>query len=339
MAYTEVSNVIVPVDYGDYEAVLTETKSALAQSGAIQRNPEMDTKLAGGALLFHMPAWTDLDDSDANVSAGTAGSPITPTAITTLDEQAVRLARNRSWGRVDLAAILAGSDPMRFVADRFTSYWERELQRAFIASWTGVFADNTANDAADYTVDIKAAAYTAGVTDFNASAFIDAAFTAGDSADLITIVCVHSTVYARMLKNNLIDFVQDSSNALASSIPTFLGRRIVKFDGMPKSGAIYESWLFGEGSTQWGVTSSAPGHVPIEGYRLPLDANGGGSDALVSRVIWSLHPRGHKYAGTSPSGGPSNAATANNLGAAASWDRVAPSRKHVRAARLITREA
>jgi hypothetical protein len=108
-----------------------------------------------------------------------------------------------------------------------------------------VFADNDANDAGDYTVNISGAAYTAGVTDFSAEAFIEAVHTMGDSESDLGIVVMHSPVYARAKKGNLIDFVQDSINGLAVQIPTFLGRRLVVDDGVPFAGTIYDTLIFG----------------------------------------------------------------------------------------------
>ena len=51
-----------------------------------------------------------------------------------------------------------------------------------------------------------------------------------------------------------------------------------------------------------------------------------------------MHPVGHAYVGTAPKGGPSNAATTNNLADAASWQRAFTERKQIKVARLITRE-
>jgi len=79
--------------------------------------------------------------------------------------------------------------------------------------------------------------------------------------------------------------------------------------------------------------------VPTEVDRVPAAGDGGGQDVLHNRVEWTLHPTGHAYIGTAPNGGPSNAATANNLAAAASWSRVWSERKQIKIARLITREA
>ena len=60
---------------------------------------------------------------------------------------------------------------------------------------------------------------------------------------------------------------------------------------------------------------------------------------MYDRVQWCLHPVGHAYVGTSPSGGPTNAATTNNLAAATSWQRAFTERKQIKVARLITRES
>ena len=79
--------------------------------------------------------------------------------------------------------------------------------------------------------------------------------------------------------------------------------------------------------------------IPTFVEHIPGAGNGNGQDVLYNRNIWCIHPVGHAYVGTAPNGGPSNAATANNLAAAGSWNRVFSERKQIKFARLITREA
>lgn len=336
MAYTQVADAIVPAVFTAYMQAITEVKSNFVRSGVLVRDPRLDALLVGGGKTFDMPFWNDLADVDANVSIGAAGTPAVPINITSHREIGVRLSRNQAWGSADLVSALAGDDPQRAIAERVAPYWVRQSQFALIATARGVFADNDANDAGDYTVNISGTAYVAGVTDFSAEAFIDAVHTMGDSEQDLGIVVMHSVVYARAKKNNLIDFVQESANGLAVQVPTFLGRRVIVDDGVPFTGTIFDTLIFGAGAFRWGVGSAK---VPVETYRLPLDANGGGTEALVTRVEWIIHPMGHAYAGVAPDGGPSNANTANNLAAAASWDRRKPQRKMVKIARLRTREA
>jgi hypothetical protein len=333
----QVSDVIVPSVYAAYLQRFTEQKSQLVQSGALARDGLLDGQLAGGGMSFNYPRWRELADTAANVSSGSTGSPITPLGITTDDEIAVRVSRNQGWGAVDLAEALAGDDPMRAIAARVAPYWTRRLQDMVLAILKGVFADNVANDSSDMTWDISGSAYSAGVTDFSAQAFIDCLNTIGDSEADLGVVVMHSMVYNRARKNNLIDFIPDSQNPAAAQIPIFLGRQVLVDDGMPVTSNVYTTYLCGRGALRLGAGTPK---VPLESMRQPLDANGGGSEYLVSRVEWCVHPLGMKFAGSiSNGGGPTDAATSNNFGAAGSWDRVAPERKMVKMAQLITREA
>jgi hypothetical protein len=78
--------------------------------------------------------------------------------------------------------------------------------------------------------------------------------------------------------------------------------------------------------------------VPTEVWRDPAAGNGSGQEVLHSRIELCLHPVGHAYVGTPANGGPSNAATTNNLAHQDSWKRVFPERKQIKIARLKTRE-
>lgn len=346
MAYTVLADVIVPSVFAPYVQQMTEEKSALVQSGAVVRSEVLDDFLAGGGKTFDVPSWQDLGNVDDNVSTDAQGSSITPENIDSSQETAVRLNRNQSWGAPNLLANVAGSDPMDVAANRVAGYWIRRLQAILIAMQSGINKDNGTNDSGDYAIDIAGASFSDGVTNFSAEAFVDAANTLGDSEEDTRVVFMHSVVKGRMQKNNLIDFIPDSEGRVR--IPTFQGRIVVVDDTMPSGTSVvradgtagvagmYETWLFGPGQIQWGVGTHKR---PIELDSQPLAGDGGGVETLSSRVVWSLHSTGHRYIGTAPTGGPSNAASANNLNIATSWDRVYPERKQIKFARLITRES
>ena len=156
----------------------------------------------------------------------------------------------------------------------------------------------------------------------------------GDSMEGLVAVMVHSVVFNRMQKNNLIDFIPDARGEI--QIPTFLGREVIVDDGMPNATSIYDTWLFGLGAAQLGVGSPKDA---TETERKPSAGNGGGQEILHSRQEWSMHPVGHAYTGTAANGGPGNGAGANDLQNAGSWNRVYPERKQIKFARLVTREA
>jgi hypothetical protein len=351
---TQISDLVIPEIFASYIQQLTEQKARVVQSGAMELNGMFSGLLAGGGKTFNIPSQRDLDNDDENVSSddvadsiawtqlsGTAVGGNYPTlndsipAKTQADtEVGVRLSRNMSWSSADLAAALAGKDPLDGIMQRTGFYWLRRLQAAFIATMNGVIGDNTANDSADYTNNVSGASFVDGVTNFSAEAFLDASVTMGDSMEGLTMVMVHSVVYNRMQKNNLIDFIPDSEGRV--SIPTFLGREVIVDDGLPVTSNVYDTWLFGRGAVQFGAGSP---DVPVEVERKPSAGNGGGQEILYNRVEWLLHPTGHAYVGTAPKGGPGNSNASNNLAAAGSWNRVFPERKQIKFARLVTREA
>jgi hypothetical protein len=338
---TRIADVVVPEIFSPYVQQMTQEKSRLIRSGAIVLDAQLNSALAGGGLTFNEPSFKDLDNDAENVSTDDPATDSTPNKIGTATEIQVRLSRNNSWSSMDLSGDLAGADPVQAIANRVSDYWTRRQQAAFVATLNGVFADNAAAPTGtehvqnDMTFDVSGASYVDGVTNFSAEAFIDATATMGDSMEDLTMVMVHSIVYARMLKNNLIDFVSDSVNGNAVRIPTFLGREVIVDDGVPRSSGVFNTWLFGRGAVRGGMGSPK---VPTEVDRKPSAGNGGGQDILFNRTEWIIHPVGHAYAGTPPNGGPSNASTTNNLAHADSWKRVFSERKQIRIARLITRE-
>ncbi len=348
---TDLGDVIVPEVFAPYTQQLTEEKSALIQAGVVVRDAAADALMAGGGLTFNMPSFKDLDNDDDLVSSDDA-SDSSPNKIQTAQEIAVRLSRNSSWGTADLVSDLIGVDPAKAIANRVSDYWTRRLQSIAIATMMGVFADNSAAPTGgdthtedDLTNDVSGGGYVAGVTDFSAEGFIDTTTLLGDSGNSLTACLMHSVVYNRAVKNNLIDFVPDSQGN--PTVPTFLGRRVILDDGLPNpagagaaatASGIYHTWLVGGGIIRMGVGSAK---VPVEVAREAAANNGGGEEVLHMRKAWCLHPAGHAFIGslTGAPGGPSNATSSNNLAHADSWRRVFPQRKQIKIARFITRES
>lgn len=334
MAVTQIVDIIVPEIFTDYTQILTTERSAFIQSGVVETSPFFDNLLVGGGTTFNMPHFNDLDDTESNVSTDEdAGvNDMTPLKTGTGREISIRLSRNQGWSSADLAAALAGADPMESIASRVANYWIRQAQRIIIASIQGVIADNIANDSGDMVNDITAGGGAVTVVNlFSAEAFIDAIQTMGDAGEDLVAVAVHSVVFRRMQKNNLIDFIPDSNGVI--NIPTFLGRRVIVDDGLPvvANGPNFEysSYLFGAGSIASGVGQA---QVPTAVEREERAGKGGGIETLHNRVEWLYHPRGMQFidAGIAKTS-PTNA----ELAAAAQWNR-AFERKLVKLAELRT---
>lgn len=340
MAITKIVDIVKPEIFLPYLQQATETKSNLITSGVLVPDPQLDSFLDGGGLVFNSPSFKDLPDEDENISSDDETVLAVPGKIQTATEKQVRLSRNKSWSDMDLATALAGADPMAAVISRVDAYKRRRLQNAFIATVKGVFADNAAAPTGsehiinDLTVDISGSTFEDGVTNFSAEATIDAKVTMGDSMSELGLMLVHSVVFARMQKNNLIDFTPDSNGVY--NIASFNGMDVVIDDSMPAASGVFETWIFGRGAFRLG--QGVPS-VPLESIRVPAAGNGGGQDTLHHRWEWIIHPEGCAYVGTPPNGGPTNAATTNNLANAGSWARSFTERKQIHIARLITREA
>lgn len=348
---TQIADIIVPEIFTPQVVLRTEEKSRIIRSGVAVKDASLDALLGGGGLTFDIPSFKPLDNEDENISSDdiddtfkdTPWNALTnsrPKKIGSTTEIAVRLSRNQSWSTADLTTALGTKDPMEAIKELVSDYWALRQQAAFIATMKGVFADNAAAPAGtehvlnDMTNDVKGASFVDGITNFTAEAFLDAAVTMGDSMEALGLVLVHSIVYNRMQKNNLIDFIPDAINPNVN-VPTFLGRTVIVDDSMPRSAGVYESWMFGAGAVRLGMGTPK---VPTEVARYASAGNGGGQEVLHNRVEWMIHPNGHAYVGTTSKGGPSNAGTTNNLAAAGSWERRFPERKHIKIARLITRE-
>ena len=339
MAVVQLADVIVPEIFTPYVQNLTTEKSRLIASGALATDAAIGTLLAGAGLTFHVPNWRDLANDDPNIPNDDPASKSTPRKTGTFEQIAVRFQRNQSWSTMDLAAVLAGSDPMTSIGNRVAAYWTRQLQRHFVAVVQGVFRNNAlATDAFhvkdDMIHDISGSAYVAGVTDFSASAFLDAGLTMGDAQDELTLCMMNSIVYNRAQKNNLIDFIPDARGE--TNIPTFLGRTVVVDDMVPYANGVAETWLFANGAIR--MANGSP-KVPTETKRDPDAGNGGGQETLFNRIEMCLHPEGYSYVGTPAAGGPATGNVANGFGSAASWARVYPERKQIKMAKLVTREA
>ena len=335
MAVTRLTDVIIPDVYATYGSENTPEKTAFFESGVVLRNAVLDAKANSGGTTIDLPFWKDLDSSiEPNGSTDDPAVTATPQNIKATEQIARVSYLNQGWSTADLVGEIAGSSPMERIRQRTSTYWQRQWQRRILAAAVGVAADNAANDAGDMTISIAAEA-TGSQTDatrYNRSAFIEAAFTFGDSFDAVQAIAVHSVVYKAMVKAEDVDYIPDSQGNL--TIPTYFGKRVIVDDGMPvtagtTSGFKYTSILFGPGA--FGYGEGTP-EVPVEVARSADKGNGGGVETLWERKTWILHPAGYKFLSATVTG---QSPTLANLKLAANWDRVA-TRKLVPLAFVIT---
>lgn len=229
---TRLSDVIIPEVFYPYMMKRTKEKSAIFQSGILRPDANMAAFLDGGGRTVNVPFWKDLDNTESGVANDNPATIAVPGKIDASKDIALRQIRTRGWAAAKLSAELAGDDPMQRIAERVSDYWVRQYQRILVATLTGVFEDNIANDGNDMVNDIGTDSSDAIDESelISAEAILDTAQTMGDASDDLDTLIMHSVVYTRLAKQNLIEFIPDARGEVR--FPTYLGYRIVKDDGV-----------------------------------------------------------------------------------------------------------
>jgi len=305
MAATKLADVIVPEVWNDYFQEKSAEKNALLNSGIAYTDSQIQNLANGGGQFVHLPFFTDLDGDEEAGGKGYDGDPLTMDKIGTAEDVAVKIFRAKMWGATDFSGILSGADPMGAIADRVIAFWERKRQKAMIATLSGIFGGALAST---HVLDISGNTGDAAVID--PSSTIDAGALLGDQADNLAAIAMHSATYAKLQKDNVIEFVEPSDAKVR--IPTYLGKRVIVDDGMPVDTAngVYTTYLFASGALAYArITKDV---TTVETDR----DTAGGVDTLTSREAWILHPRGVKWKVTTANPGNADLATAGN------WERV-----------------
>ena len=298
MPKTTVADVIVPEVFNPYVVQKTAELSALYQSGIVATSDELNSLAASGGRLINMPFWNDLDGDD-EVLSDTA--PLDVDQITSGQDIAVLLMRGKAWSVNDLAKALSGDDPMATIGQMVAGYWARRMQATLLSILEGVFA-STSMAANVYDTAER----------ISADNTILAIQCLGDAKSKLTGFMMHSAVEADLARQDLIEFVKDSTASV--EVPTYLGKRVIVDDGCPVDvvNGVYTTYIFGQGAIGYGE-GAAP--VPTETARDALS----GDDILVSRRHFILHPRGVRWTDAEVAGSsPTNAELANP----ANWLRV-----------------
>ena len=329
MPVTQIADVIVPAEFTQYTTENSFVSTAFFQSGVAVRNGVIAAQLEAGAQQFTIPVWTDLGEMEPNYSTDNPAQLSTPNKIGSYPLNVRKTQANQSWGTMDLASELSGSDPLARIQSRVTAYWDRTWERRLLASLTGVLYSNVANNGGDMVNDISTQSGAAAT--FSATAVIQTAETLGDRLEDVKTIAMHSHVYTQALINDEIEFLPGSQG---QPIKTYRGMAVVIDDGLTPSAGIYLSILFGASSVAYGVSEPrlSPG---TELFRVPAAGNGGGETQLYSRMTCAIQPAGYSWSdGTGLAGQSPSLA---ELATASHWTRATQSRKAIPLAFLVSK--
>lgn len=323
MALTKVADIVVPTVFNDYAMERSIYHSTLYKSGIIVADPQLRTNLAGGSNQFTTPFWKDLIDSSDDDEIPQEDVDVSTDKITTGEMTVRRQWRVKKWGATAMARVLAGADPVQAILDQVENYWYDKMQANLFSSIQGVVADNIANDDGDMVYDVTEI----GDGKISSETIIDTNFLMGDKFNEITAIAMHSKPYATLVKNNLIDFKEDSIQNVGFG--TYLGKSVILDDYHTSTTetinevetTVYWNIMFKNGA--FGYAESFEGYMPTE-----VDRNAdrsGGETYLHSRRVFALHPAGFDWTEASVAKKfPTNA----ELATASNWDRVYSSVKN-----------
>ena len=276
MAITKIADVIVPELFNPYVVNRTMELSALFQCGIVTNNAEFDRLASEAARTHNMPFFEDLNgESEPTLE----DKKMTPAKIGSNKDVSTTIFRQKMWASTNLAAALAGSDPMKAIGDLVAAFWARDMQKELIALLTGVFGTVPASEDGTKEAETRMQNHILDLASMtkaeskliSAAAIIDACQLLGDAQSQLTGLVMHSAT------------------------KSYLKKKVTVDDGCPvdKDG-VYTTYLFGNGAVAMG-NGSPVGHVATETDR--DKQTGAGIDYLINRKAFILHPRGIAYTG------------------------------------------
>jgi hypothetical protein len=281
-------------------------RNAFVASGAAVTDSDLSARAQGAADVTSIPYWNDLSADNENLSSDDPAERAVPEKITTDRMVARRVHLNNAWETMNLVKAISGEDAMRQIASRTNAYWNERFAKRIQGITLGLYNDNAAGTG-DMIVDVSTedGDNATAANKWSFDAFADGIGTMGESDDVLALLAVHPSTYTQLIKQNNIEFEKDSESGIM--IPFYNGKRVIKDKKLPviaggTSGSKFVSVLYGAGFIGYG---EAQAERPVAVEYDELAGNGAGSEVLVERKQWLIHPAGYKWeeasvAGVSP---------------------------------------
>ena len=321
LAYTDLSDIIVPSVFDAYVTEAITSRSALIRSGAFMQSDMLNQYAGGPGNVVSLPHFSADTAGDADIAMDDT-TEATPVAVGTGAQVAQKDFISKTWGEAQIAATLIGEDILGHVASNVVApYFAKEIQSYAISKLTGLSKDNAASDSGDMSLDVSNDEATDVGADesFTTDTFIDARASMGDAADRLSVLVLHSKVYANLLKNEKHNCAPASAT---TPFATYMGHTVIIDDSMPVEDGTnrktYTSFLLGAGAFALG--SGDLGERAVATETSELKGNGWGLKTLTARRELIIHPVGFASNATVASHKASPSKTAYE--AASAWDRV-----------------
>lgn len=318
----------------NWQAAQDPTRTAMIDSGAIQRNGEIARMIANGSNLYTIPFYNVIGGTADNYDGNTDMTVSDPTGSS---QTGVVYGRMHAWRDKDfIRDFNSGANPMQQISAQVARYWNKQRQNRLIGIMKGIFA--ITDDESDYwdawqnhktSIVFAGTSGAAGegnmLSEASAAEAIQKAV--GDNAGIFSLAIMHSKVALNLAKKQLLEFRKYTDAAgiqRTVNIADYNGMTVIVDDGVPvttnakdTAAKDYTTYLFGAGAIQF---AEAPVDTPVEVDRTVLTA--GGYNVLATRLRETLHPNGFTYTLPTVSGSVCSSPSDTQLGTAAQWKVV-----------------
>lgn len=274
---------IVPSKFTTYTLERTTEKSMLVKSGIVTADPTVSQVINGtpkGGNLITMPFYNPLTGDDEVFGEEEIGVD----KITTDNEVATLLVRQKAWGDTDLSKVFGGTDPISAIGNLIADWWNQREQAIMLSTLKGIL-DPAKGALKEHVLDVSTSAGTDCIIGVDNT--LDAKQLMGDAYDKLGMVFMHSATYTQLQKQQNIETEYDAT--LQIKIDYYLGYQVIVDDGMPydTAGKTYMTYFIGKGvfARDDGMPN---GLIGTEVDRNKLKAQ----NILINRRALVMHPIG-----------------------------------------------
>ncbi|MGN0243859.1 MAG: major capsid protein [Lachnospiraceae bacterium] len=242
MAITTIADMqIVPSKFSEYVLHRTTEKSRLVNSGIAVADDRISRLINGtpkGGNMITMPYFNPLTGEDEVFGE----EELLADGITTGNEVATLLVRQKAWGDTDLSRVYGGADPMSAIGNLLADWWIQREQAVILSILKGILAPTGALK--NHILDVSGASGTDCIISVDNT--LDAKNLMGDAYDKLGLVFMHSATYTQLQKQQKI--TTEYSSDLKINIDYYLGYQVIVDDGMPVSSGTYTTYFIGKGA-------------------------------------------------------------------------------------------
>lgn len=281
-----------PEVFGEYMQEKSVFVDAIIASGIIREEEQIGDLIGSKGNIATLPVFASFADDDSlNFDGETDNVPV---ALQGKKQTLVKIARMRAWKDADFTRYLTGVSPLQNLADRLlVPYWAHQWQKVLLAELTGVMGVAAM---AGHITDLSVTTGTIADTNkISATSIIELKAKAfGDSIPAGSLILMHSTVFARLRAEGLVNFDKYTiAGALAREavLPTIDGNIVLVDDSLVDTTTegypVYLTYVIGAGAFL-GYVPEVPNPYTVR-YDPETD---GGINKLYTKQARIMHPNG-----------------------------------------------